>query len=129
MQNDDYVLIFETMSQVELSICRQMLEETGISTVEQRVIDPWVSNVMRQLVAPRLVLLVRRADAEKAAEVVEDFRQHAATTEAATHEEEETEVKPPHLKALYWARVMIWIILLAVAAFVIFAVVMAVTHR
>ena len=86
MDTQSLVCIFEAHSDVELLLCRTMLQEAGIDVMVQRAGDPVVSGDIYRLTDPIYFLGVRTEDEAAARQLVEAFQQE---TEKETPEIDE----------------------------------------
>ncbi|MHB9026288.1 MAG: hypothetical protein ACYC7E_19280 [Armatimonadota bacterium] len=88
MESDELVVIYGTANEIDLALCRQVLDEAGIPVVEQK-------SVLEQLYVPVFLevhphrLLVHARDAARAAALVADYQRRVDAGEYALPDEEE----------------------------------------
>lgn len=74
---DELVTIFETNDQIEVILCKEMLEETGLRVMQIALRDPGLLQIPTEMLTPRFRLQVFAQDAAQAREIVEEFRREA----------------------------------------------------
>ncbi|HEY3416022.1 MAG TPA: DUF2007 domain-containing protein [Armatimonadota bacterium] len=88
MVSDELVLVYGTANEIDLALCRQVLEEAGIPVVEQKsVLEQLYVSVFREVQPFRL--LVRAQDADNARAIVADYLRRVEAGEYALPEEDD----------------------------------------